>query len=781
MSALKLGWFAFAVILATNVEAGDPVRPLLPGDHAAPLRAFPLLQKGDPEPAPAAGGRAIKVLVFFGSWDPLSRSVMPVEDRRLTELRARGVRYMAIAEEAAEDAEAYLRRAGVIHLPVVCDPSGDILRETLGTDTGTPCPFAVITEQASPGAAARVLWLGPVVNDPDSWARFSGYVDDLPSALSRILSGGFKPAAARVLEIKRRALYELVADAQVRAYAGHPEQALPIAKKLLAARWPAAFVPMRRDSFTTLAYFLADAAHPSAEQTALALDLAKSALASAREPDAVLLHVYARALSASGDIKGAREAQNRAVRAPRPRGQSLQMWSAGEHHLHEALRRYEQAAGAKPGAVDITTAAPDTLPSADALADLDDLARTMRLYHPAFDDVAWRLAGAGSSWEAHTRQTAESLRAKPEWALEEFANVIRSYLSIVYDGHTVLRCQRRDKDGLRDQRFMPPTEFLGPFFADVRVRKSGDSLVVIETLPGLGITAGAEITGVPVIGRPASVEAGRPYLLPTLPGAVGGAPEYLLGLLANVLAKPPESVTVGIRAGSQAQQVTLPVHRGRCAIMPGKGQPAWKLEREPLPVLVVRSMVPSDLDGMVATADTLRAAPVVVLDVRANGGGSDTPGMEWSARLSGRLIRCFRGFGYFRAGETDAARRWNTFFGDNWMARTGEAPAVSGKPFAGRLFVLMDKFSGSAAEGFAAAAGMIPGARLVGENSSGIAMYGNQSQQWMLPHSHIQVRFGWSKGVVAGRSSRDGLGLLPDYWLDTADPVKAIAAHVNDK
>jgi hypothetical protein len=60
-------------------------------------------------------------------------------------------------------------------------------------------------------------------------------------------------------------------------------------------------------------------------------------------------------------------------------------------------------------------------------------------------------------------------------------------------------------------------------------------------------------------------------------------------------------------------------------------------------------------------------------------------------------------------------------------------------------------------------------------------MYGNQSQQWVLPHSHLQVRFGWSKGVVAGRPSRDGLGLLPDYWLNTDDPVKAIAAHVNDK
>jgi hypothetical protein len=294
MSALKLGWFAFAVILATNVRAGDPVRLLLPGDHAALLRTSPLLQKGDPEPAPAAGGRAIRVLVFFGSWDPLSRAVMPAEDRRLTELRAGGVRYMATAEEAAEDAEAYLKRAGVIHLPAVCDPSGDIMREILGADTEIPCPFAVITEQASPGAAARVLWLGPVVKDPDSWARFSGYVDDLPSALSKILSGGFNLAAARALEIERRALYEMVADAQVRAYAGHPERALPIVKKLQAARWPAAFVPMRRDSFTTLAHFLADADQPSAEQTALALDLAKSALASAREPDAVLLHVYAR-------------------------------------------------------------------------------------------------------------------------------------------------------------------------------------------------------------------------------------------------------------------------------------------------------------------------------------------------------------------------------------------------------------------------------------------------------------------------------------------------------
>jgi hypothetical protein len=76
-------------------------------------------------------------------------------------------------------------------------------------------------------------------------------------------------------------------------------------------------------------------------------------------------------------------------------------------------------------------------------------------------------------------------------------------------------------------------------------------------------------------------------------------------------------------------------------------------------------------------------------------------------------------------------------------------------------------------------AGEITTAVLVGQSTGGYGTYGNMEQQFTLPNSRFVVHFGHTKFACAGRPFREGVGFFPDYWLDTEEPVKAIADYLD--
>jgi len=307
--------------------------------------------------------------------------------------------------------------------------------------------------------------------------------------------------------------------------------------------------------------------------------------------------------------------------------------------------------------------------------------------------------------------------------------------------------------------------------------------MIAEAPDDLGSWRGAEVVGVPVIGSPTAAEPRRVYLFPTLPSvSPRDTKEYLVGMLADpVLETPPSSATVTVRTATGEQQVELPLHRGRTGLGQERGA-AWTLREEPIPVLEVRTMKQPALAGLPATADDLRHAPLFVLDLRGNGGGRDDPASEWCARLVGHRVTMPGGICNIRAGETDSVRRWNSLFGETWWGRVGRIDGVSSDDsFHGRLVVLVDNNTGSAAEIFLRMASCIPRTLIVGENTVGCMTYGNDTQRFVLTESKLVIRFGWTKAAFTMRPFREGLGHFPDYWLDTDDPLRAVLAYVDTR
>jgi hypothetical protein len=197
-----------------------------------------------------------------------------------------------------------------------------------------------------------------------------------------------------------------------------------------------------------------------------------------------------------------------------------------------------------------------------------------------------------------------------------------------------------------------------------------------------------------------------------------------------------------------------------------------------LPWLSVATMDEEAAGRVPGSADTLRKTPAVLLDLRGNGGGSDTPAISWCRRFSGQPFEWIASI-QPRLVTGDPLRRYATRVGGRLEPDAADGPkgVVARQPYTGRLVVLVDKQVASSGETFAQLAAQIRGAVLVGENTAGCVDYGNVDMKPALPHSGIQCAFGRTRFVEDWiRPSREGVGFFPDYWLDTADPVAQIAA-----
>jgi len=407
---------------------------------------------------------------------------------------------------------------------------------------------------------------------------------------------------------------------------------------------------------------------------------------------------------------------------------------------------------------------PATLTSTDAARDLHELHDLLRLRYAGYDDLDWKMRSAGSSWEEHTSRFERTIRAEKSWLWVDFFDLIADYLSPVSDTHFSLSGIGLDSRELtrRSKRFISS---LVPYFTDLRIQRSDELLSVTD---GPTALIGKPLTAAAVIENPHTAEPDVPYLFPTLPRE----PErYLLGCLTmdrKESAPGSLSVTIG-------SSIDLPLHRGRVRLSDRRPN-NWEVFYPPAvqpAVLSVRTMSERRLAGMETTADTLRHYDRVILDLRGNGGGSDSPAMTWCRNFSGQAFEWECGATLWR-DETDHLRRWSSWIGGHLSDMLGPAPDVP--PYPGEILVLVDKAVASSGETFTMLAGQITGAIIVGENTSGCVSYGNIERHAPLTTSRLHLTFGRTKFVVDWvEPNREGVGFFPDYWLDEQDPVAFIA------
>ena len=283
-------------------------------------------------------------------------------------------------------------------------------------------------------------------------------------------------------------------------------------------------------------------------------------------------------------------------------------------------------------------------------------------------------------------------------------------------------------------------------------------------------------------------------------------------LLLSVADPPPLSCSFA----GQDEPRSLPLRRLRGFAQRPPREPAWEQLRDG-PVLTQRIANLSvqhqpELQHWVESAQAMREAPAVLLDVRGNAGGADTLVMRLFSQLSDAPLR------YDDVDRLDSTAA--TIAQANWyacqLARDGLDPELSAQwtrkreqiqaelqdwrdegappwrtwhhhevttegqapePWSGRMVVLMDHDCASSCETVPLLARQLPGTLLLGENSGGVGTFG-EVKRFRLPNTGLGIGMG-SKHFHhpdPALAAPEGVGHLPDVWLDVADPMAAASA-----
>lgn len=205
-------------------------------------------------------------------------------------------------------------------------------------------------------------------------------------------------------------------------------------------------------------------------------------------------------------------------------------------------------------------------------------------------------------------------------------------------------------------------------------------------------------------------------------------------------------------------------------------------EWEGIPVLTSRSMSTRGenadaneqaLQRLAGCGGEYAGRPLLIFDLRGNSGGSDQYIMGWFQDWTGtdnptrgafahrysQLSCRIMGNDYYPAKRMGT---WGGFFqGGTWAERSGP------------VFVLQDKGTASSGETAVEFFRMAADTLFIGGPTSGMALVLNNLTVY-LPHSGLTCYFGTGLGFCETDENRDGIGFLPDLWVDPTEAMEAV-------
>lgn len=261
-------------------------------------------------------------------------------------------------------------------------------------------------------------------------------------------------------------------------------------------------------------------------------------------------------------------------------------------------------------------------------------------------------------------------------------------------------------------------------------------------------------------------EAGE-YVWETLPGR-DGRRRYLLGVYT------PEEVSEIMVGG-----ITLPLHACKTdEIYPNPQQGvAWEEERDGVPIVhhatyMARNAALSFEDYR-KSGMRYRNSDVLVWSLLSNTGGH-----------SGYPQNFVQGLNGYACWEMDVAMLSGPFTGKaeareiRYEVYENEKIDLSRSEYEGRLFVLQNKSVMSSGESALYFARSVKHVTFVGSASGGCGQFGDIGV-YRLPNTGLVFQMGYK--VFNNESFEEGRGLLPDYWLDSADPVGELVRYLRSR
>jgi hypothetical protein len=336
-------------------------------------------------------------------------------------------------------------------------------------------------------------------------------------------------------------------------------------------------------------------------------------------------------------------------------------------------------------------------------------------------------------------------------------------LSPLFDGHMSLR-------GHKSHRFYRHQD---AYFGDILLRANEGQWVVIQSsVPG--ISTGAQLTSA----DPEKV------LFKTL--SPQGQAHYLIGILSD-------TYVAQVTLSFGGQDCTVPLHACRLGQTSLNRKTCELSHHQDIPVVNMQRFPGGSPRGVasvpyVEMGKKLRESSVFVLDLRGNPGGNSEYSRLFFEQLNG-VAHWNMAFAVLQSPGTRIADNRGTLISkvlSGWWSKSSPKPAKGNRVWAfrqdlkeqamgtypGQAIVLADRHVSSSGEAAVAYSKSIRNRVLVGENTAGIGTFGD-IRRYVLPHSRIRVVLPYK--LFVSPELLEGRGFLPDYWIDSAEPVLEIA------
>ncbi len=348
----------------------------------------------------------------------------------------------------------------------------------------------------------------------------------------------------------------------------------------------------------------------------------------------------------------------------------------------------------------------------------------------------------------------------------EFENMITKSLKGIFDAHFAIK-------GKKSHLFYSHQD---AYFTGILLEKQGDDYVVIES-GNKQVPKGAKFI----------TEEKDKYLFKTL--APTGKEHFLVGILSF-------GEITSLDLAFDSGKVTVPCHISLLNSNKKHKGKAISVYRKDNIAIVRTSNFSSRFDQELKKIESygkeLKNQEKFIWDLRWNCGGCTnypmnfvenlnnlaewkaygarlaSPGTLQSRRLYTRSERGENKKGILEAIKKEPLRKWNIIKYSPDNSKNGS--------YKGKMIVLVNKYVGSSGEAAVAYSYSVKNSLRIGENTAGAGTFGNV-YIYYLPNSLIRL---WlASAVIFTPGLVEGKGFMPDYWLDTDNPIDEIVRWLN--
>ena len=357
----------------------------------------------------------------------------------------------------------------------------------------------------------------------------------------------------------------------------------------------------------------------------------------------------------------------------------------------------------------------------------------------------------------------KKFKGKKHIASQELFSVYASMFNGINDGHVSINGKNL---------YFSPFRHRDAFFSDILIERRDDGFFIIQS-EVFQIECGQKYTG------PDSL------LFRTL--SPKGREHFLIGKLSTT---PIYRMT----ASFDNQEKTIPLHRCRISMAgTSNGKIFSSANYEGIKSVRLATLMSTENDSaLVKFAESGKEFALenkLILDLTHNGGGNSEYIQNFFKHLNNtykvpmnyavlKSPATAQSMALIDTSSMPALKKY-ALLGEKEVQKQMRNPKIKWEissslkqkkgNFKGDLYVIMNRANASSAEMGIAIAKQIPTTLLIGENSAGINSFGNISR-YQLPYSKFTLNLPYC--IYEFTEFKNGQGYMPDYWLDSYDPIK---------